>query len=241
MNEKRVYGDAVNIDAEHVRAFYQKRAAMNNGVSVLLGNPEAVMEKNVFERDEVIPKLSITKETRLLDIGCGIGRLAEMVLPYCGFYCGVDFSSAMIDAAEQVCRRAETPFALHTMSFSQIVQKDAGFFGGKFDAVLIPGVCAYINDAELSGAFQNLPNLLSDTCTLYLTEPVGLERRLSLVDFPSKELQTDYSAIYRTADEYMALYAPLFKAGFSVVEQRYWPRFGETYTDTGRWHVILRR
>lgn len=243
MDEKRIYGLEVAISQEKVHGFYEKRASIANASAVLLGNAEAIEDKNAFERDNIIPKLNLTRESRVLDIGCGNGRVSAMVLPLCGFYCGVDFSESMVAAAEKVCRQvaAQTRYALHAMSFSQAVEKDTSFFGGNFDAVLVPGVCTYINDAELKQIFNRLPRLLSEHCALYFTEPVGVNQRLSLVDFPSEALQTEYNAIYRTPEEYMTMYAPLLKAGFSIVEQTYWPRFGETYTDTRRWHAILKR
>lgn len=109
----------------------------------------------------------------MLDIGCGNGRLAAMVLPLCGFYCGVDFSEGMVAATEKVCRQAvsHARYALHAMSFSQVVEKDTAFFGGSFDVVMISGVCMYINDTELTQIFSCLPRLLSNHCTLYFAEP----------------------------------------------------------------------
>ena len=243
MDEKRVYGRNVVIDTSHIHEFYEKRAAIEDASAVLLGNVKSVDEKNKFDREEILPKLGITKATRVLDIGCGIGRMAEMVLPRCGFYYGVDFSESMVNATEKVCQGivSKGGFECRTMSFSDVLEHDPDFFGGKFGAVLVLGVCVYINDDELRKIFSTLNGLLDDTCTLYFAEPIGLGERLSLVDFPSRELHTDYSAIYRTAEEYTALYAPLLDAGFSIVEQNYSPRFGETYTDTGRWYTILKR
>lgn len=243
MDEKRVYGRNVAIDTGHIHDFYEKRAAIGDGSAVLLGNTKAVDEKNKFDREIILPKLGLTKDARVLDVGCGIGRIAEMVLPRCGFYCGVDFSESMVKATEKLCHSLaeKDRFDCRVMSFSQVVEHSSDFYGGKFDAVLVLGVCMYINDAELKRIFNKLNCLLADTCTVYFTEPVGLGERLSLVDFPSKDLQMDYSAIYRTAEEYTTLYAPLLEAGFSVAEQNYRPRFGETYTDTGRWYTILKR
>lgn len=243
MDEKRVYGRNVAIDTEHVHEFYEKRASMGNISAVLLGNTEAVDEKNKFDREIILPKLGITKDARVLDVGCGIGRLAEMVLPQCGFYYGIDFSENMVNATEKVCFGLATrsQFACRAMSFSQVTEHSPSFYGGKFNAILVSGVCMYINDTELKQIFSRLNELLDNSCTLYFTEPVGLKARLSLLDFPSKELQTDYSAIYRTVEEYTALYSPLLEAGFSIIEQNYRPKFGETYTDTGRWYTILKR
>lgn len=61
----------------------------------------------------------------------------------------------------------------------------------------------YLNDDVLADVFNFLPRLLEDYCTLYFDDPVGLKKRLTLVQHPSEVLQSTYSAIYRTKYEYM--------------------------------------
>ena len=99
----------------------------------------------------------------------------------------------------------------------------------------------YINDPDAARIFRQLPKLLAEHCIIYLAEPVGLRERLTLNDFSSEALQTSYSAIYRTPEEYMELYAPLFEEGFSVMKREFRPDTGDHYSDTGRHHFILSR
>ncbi len=114
--------------------------------------------------------------------------------------------------------------------------------GGKiFDLVILSGVLMYLNDSDVTKVFDALPNLLAEHCTIYSGEPVGLETRLTLSDFPSEALQTSYNAIYRTTGEYLTFFAPLINDGFSVIKSEFMPKFGEHYTDTGRHYMILRR
>lgn len=246
MDETRVYGRAVEIDSDHVKQFYEQRAASAHETgynAVLLGSqdPEAVQQKNHFERDYILPMLEIGPDSRVLDIGCGVGRWAEFVLPVCGFYCGTDFSKGMTQATQAVCRRYEKQFQVHNLSFSETVRQTAGYFGGAFDAVISAGVCMYINDQELEEIFHQLPSLLKPSSRLFFTEAVGLEKRLTLNEFPSEALQTAYSAIYRTPEEYNRFYAPLLAAGFSIKKQEFIPNYGENYSDSGRWYTVLER
>ncbi len=46
--------------------------------------PEQYAKKNDFDREYIIPRLGITGDTHILDIGCGVGRIAEMILPLTG-------------------------------------------------------------------------------------------------------------------------------------------------------------
>ena len=50
--------------------------------------------------------------------------------------------------------------------------------------------------------------------------PIGTDYRLTLKDFYSEELKSDYNAIYRTRDEYIKLFEDsLIPAGFSVTDE----------------------
>ena len=44
-----------------------------------------------------------------------------------------------------------------------------------------------------------------------------------------------------TTEEYLELFRPLLRAGFTIKEQKYMPKFGDTYTDTGRYYMLLER
>ena len=250
--KNRIYGEKVSIPQEVVKEFWTKRASMfaEKGIStVICGDQvaERALQETAFDRDHIIPKLGITKESRVLDIGCGVGRVAKMLLPQCGFYCGVDYTEEMIKVSETVCAQTKKEFPeageyeLHHLSFPETVQQKAGLLGGPFDVCVILGVCVYMNDEELEQSLRHLPDLMSDHAVLWFQESVGLKERLTLDRFPSEALQTGYTSIYRTKEEYMELYAPLFKAGFSFVEEAPFPDFGNPYEDSGRWYGILKR
>lgn len=245
MDERRIYGEKVAIDTDKVRGFYNHQVAASGCKmgSVFLGNqsPEILEQKNSYCRDYILPMLDVRKHTRVLDLGCGIGRWAEFILPDCGHYCGVDFSDEMIREAEQTCNRRGGHFRLHCMSVMEAVAQDAAFYGGPFDLVIISGVLMYLNDSDVERVFCHLPNLLAERCVIYSAEPIGLGRRLTLNDFPSQTFHAGYSAIYRTHEEYDAFFTPLLKSGFSVARREPMPKFDEHYTDTARYYTLLRR
>lgn len=245
MDKRRIYGDKVSIDKDKVKDFYNRQvsASATKAGAVFLGSqdPGILEQKNAWCRDYIFPMLDVNGSTRVLDLGCGIGRWAEILLPQCGHYCGFDFSEEMIKEAEQTCRRVGGSFQLQCMSILNAAAQSAGSLGGAFNLVLISGVLVYLNDSDVEQIFSRLPNLLAERCTLYLGEPVGLEKRLTLRDFPSEALHAAYNAIYRTPEEYLGFYAPLLADGFSVVKREFMPKFGEHYTDTGRYYTILRR
>lgn len=248
--EHRIYGDKRDIDVAHTKDFWDMRARSvpEQGTDMIMCADQAKKERGVcqkFDEEFVIPRLNITPDTRILDIGCGVGRMAKMILPACAFYCGTDFSEEMIHIAEREC--AQIPgiqmqqYRLYPLSLDETTAKEYSFYGGKFDAAIISGVCPYVNDEELQRVFLNMPKLMNAHSTIYLQHPVGLNSRLTLDHFYSESMDAQYSAIYRTADEYLALYKPLMEAGFTLAEQGYKPKELSPYSDTDRWYVFLKR
>lgn len=246
MSEKRIYGKRTDIDTEHVREFYDRRAAQASSGdigAVLLGVQDKTLldRRNRYDQEYILPLLNIGAETRVLDLGCGLGRWAGFLLPKCGFYCGVDFSREMTRLAEQTCRQAGGAYQVYCMSAVEAAAKSPEFYGGKFGTLIAGGVLAYINDTDAADMLHNLPNLLEEKCTVYLADQVGIQERLTLRDYPSAALAEEYSSIYRTPEEYLELCRPLLKVGFTVLRDEFRPESGENYSDTRRHHIILRR
>jgi SAM-dependent methyltransferase len=249
-NNHRIYGKNVEIKTQNTRRFYDDRAKKlstmpNPHMSVLLGdqNPEHAGRWNAFEKEHMLPKLKIAVDSRVLDIGCGIGRWAETLIPLSGYYCGVDFSAEMVNAAQALNNSLNKRCSFHNLSFLETVSKSASFYGGKFDRLLICGVCMYINDDELHDDFEKLLHLLSHKAVLYLTETVAMQERLTLNECPSEALKTTYDVIYRTPSEYNQYYRILLNAGFSIAEQDCLPKLNneKAYAETERWYTIFER
>lgn len=113
---------------------------MNNPyVAVLLGdqNPHHALDWNKFEKEHILKKMKIDSNSCVLDIGCGIGRWAESIIPISKYYLGTDFSAEMINVAKQRCKYNGCYYDFINTSFqklNQITQK-------KFNRVIICGVC----------------------------------------------------------------------------------------------------
>lgn len=141
----RIYGTRTDINEQEVRDFYNKRAAlassMKNPLSAVVNgeqNPEQADTRSRFDREYIVPRLDLTQNSAVLDIGCGMGRFAEMVLPLCGRYLGADFAPEMIAAAEKRTAAYSDQAKYVCASFSELMNKPDSFFGGKFDCVIMP-------------------------------------------------------------------------------------------------------
>lgn len=248
MDNHRIYEDKTDINRANTRDFYDSRAKRIGDMdcpytSVLLGdqNPEHAAMWNIYEKEHILPQLNITKESSVLDIGCGMGRWAEHVIPLCSFYCGVDFSSEMIRVAKERNQGREGDFEFLNYSFQEFVEQKGAEFQGKFDRLIIAGVCMYINDSELPGCLEKLLGMFKEGSIFYLTETVGIKQRLTLKEFYSEALGCDYDAIYRTPEEYSRLFEVLAGKGYRVLSQDFLPKLNDegAYSETDRWYSIF--
>ncbi|MBR2124931.1 MAG: class I SAM-dependent methyltransferase [Acetobacter sp.] len=104
--ETRIYSKTLTIQYDDVKSFYDKRAKeFSSGLlpkytCTLLNDTDShYAEKwHDFEVNTIKPYLNCGK---ILDIGCGIGRWADVLANECISYCGIDFSKTMIEAAKQ--------------------------------------------------------------------------------------------------------------------------------------------
>lgn len=252
MKNTRIYGEKHNICYENTHNFYNERAKKINEMvcpytAVLLADqkPEVAEQWDIYEKKEMLPRIDINAQSKVLDIGCGMGRLAEAIIPVSEYYCGIDFSEEMIKLAEKRCHYENNNYDFIVSSFQEVSKKLSNYYenGGRFNRVIISGVCMYINDSDMSACVKSLLPLLDKDCILYFKETVALQERLTLDDHPSEALKTTYDVIYRTAKEYLDYYLIFVEHGFEVKAEGYLPHIskGKEYSETERWHIILQR
>ncbi len=250
MSEHRIYETKIDINTQNTVDFYNERAKRAAEMecpytAVLLGdqNPEHAAQWNIFEKENILPLLKIGNDNAVLDIGCGMGRWAESVIPLTGYYLGADFSSEMVNIAKQRCAFESKDYDFIAASFQDVVSKPEGTFKRRFDRVIIGGVCMYINDADLKMCMDKLNDLLDEHCIMYLTETAAIEKRLTLDSCPSEALKTTYDVIYRTPSEYNEYYKVLIDNGFKIIKQDFLPHLNceKGFSETDRWYTILER
>ena len=203
--QTRIYADKIEIDNNSTKEFWENRANnINNLQTVLLGSDKTGIEQNTRNEHEKLIVESVVKQIqnpRILDIGCGIGRWAENLINQFDSYTGVDFSEGFINFASE-------KFANYTnIKFynNSILNLDKEILDSKFNFIICTGVLMYVNDTNLSKFFKTLKQM-TNTCNIqniYIQESISImENRLTLNQFESKDLKTNYNAIYRTKQEY---------------------------------------
>ena len=240
---ERVYGEKVNIDTVNTISFYNQRAKTIKNreqeyTTVLLGDqdPEYAVKWDEYEKGFVLPKLMLNRNKVVLDLGCGMGRLADAVSDKVKEYYGVDFSSEMIAVAKQNVRNNNCHF--YTMSVVDALSNPK-ITARKYDLVLMTGVSMYINEDELKESYRLLRNLVNKDSLFYFEESVGKKERLTLNHIWSEDLQDYYGAIYRTREEYKSLIDEYIN-GVEYIEEGYMNFLDkEEQTETSHWYALL--
>lgn len=245
----RIKHDIANIDYNQTKNFFQKRASKyreDNPYSVTMyqdNNAELVHKRNEKEMNKLIPRLELSKGSKVLDIACGIGRWADRMPDYITEYYGVDFSEELVAIANKRNNRDNISFVQGAASEIEAVLKEKGKAG--FNRVLLIGILMYLNEADVKSMFQQLGNICEEHAIICIREPIGLGERLTLQNFYSDELKDDYNAIYRTREEIVGfLEETLLNQGFVIKEESF--LFDEDKAlnnrkETAQYYFILER
>lgn len=244
-NATRIYEKHVDIKKDTVQNFWNKRAKKhipdNPYVSVKCNdqNLDYANTLDKYEKEIIIPKLNITRNSNILDIGCGVGRLADDIVPICNYYLGTDFAEDLIAIAKK--RFSNNNCDFQVCDFINILYDTKIKSKMLFNTILLAGVAMYINDDELKIALKNLLEILDEKAIIYMSGPIGINKRLTLKEFYSKELNSEYNVIYRTIEEYEEILKPLLDEGFEIVESKSFLTDISQYSDTERHYFILKR
>lgn len=186
--------------------------------------------------------MALTGKERVLDVGCGTGRWAAVLLRHCGSYHGIDFCSDLVaHAGAQKYENSNFQFSvasIESFTLDSLGEKS------HFDRVLCAGVLIYLNDEEVVEALRNVASVLAPGGYAIFREPMAISQRLTIKDHFSDELEQEYNAIYRTEEEIKSL----LHHAFSVVPCRF-VSGGDVYNDESlnnrtetrqRWFVVER-
>ena len=254
-NENRISGKPTDISDDEVKSFFDDRAAeKNDGKSryrptffLYDTDPELAEKRDLYEAEQFLLRLKRAgigdHSIRILDIGCGVGRWADVYRGKEGCeYVGVDFSEEMIRIAKEEYK-GEDNFKFYVGRFqdlSEILKKNG--CDGKYDLIVITGVFMYINDSDVPLCISQLIPCVSDGGVIYINNPICLQSRLTLKDFYSKELQSQYSAIYRTKEEWDEINGSNYPSEFKTVECDFtYPEEMRNRSDTADFYWVIKK
>ncbi len=204
---KRILGDKVDVNYESIAAFFEGRGEkkLDNKYNLVLFQddcPELAVKRDKMEKEKISPLLAVKEKQRIIDIGCGIGRWGEYLLEQGLYYVGIDGSSYMIRQAEENLKQFPNKKLMVGIfqDLPAILEKSEE--QEPFDLILVNGVFMYLNDEDYIRALDNIKKIASDHCKIYIKESMARDKRLTLDEIYSESLTQEYSAIYRSIQEY---------------------------------------
>lgn len=246
----RVIREKVEIDSGKVREFFENRRGKDlphryNYVNYQDGNPALAIERDGEEKAKVGKYLHFRGTDKVLDVGCGVGRWGDLVVPLLttGRYVGVDYVEYFLDLArEHFQDNTVTRFCRGEFRDITEVLKENGVYE-EYNVILLNGILMYINEGELTTCLRQADDLLRDGGLLYIKESVGMEERLTLKEFYSEELNAEYNVIYRSLKEYTAIISEYFlRREYTLLTcQATWDAVVDYDKETSNWFWILKK
>ncbi len=245
----RISDVPVEINDENVHKFFNDRTSKElphryNYVIYQDSNPQLALERDAYEKDRILPLLSLDGHSRVLDIGCGVGRWGDAIADILsdGRYIGVDYTEDFIKIARENLPEEKCTFISGSFQELSDVLKSSGE-NKPFDAILINGVLMYINDDDFLTCLKTAADLMNDNGVLYIKESVGINNRMTLSEHYSEELSHSYSAIYRSLTEYGSAFRQVFPADRYefILNDETWRSEHKNRRDTTSWSWIIRK
>lgn len=245
----RVTDKVIKIDETATKNFFVARTKKNlphryNYVIYQDSTPELALQRDLYEKEKISPHLKLTENSNVLDIGCGVGRWGDEIIPILttGQYIGIDYNEDFLKIAKQNFTDNEH-CAFYNGSFQEAesILRNNGY--SAFDTILINGVLMYINDTDIWHCLEFIKSFMRLGSRIYIKESVGANTRFTLNNFYSEELDSQYYAIYRSIDEYKNLFKEIYLAdGYRIIaSDATWKQELENRKETLSWYWIIEK
>lgn len=174
------------------------------------GEEDIMHAKLDIEKSTVVDNLNLSKTMQVLDLGSGNGYWSFYFSQNVDHVDGVDYCQNLVQQSTDMAKASE----IDNVSFwKSPVQEFKS--SRKYDLVFISGVLIYMNDNDVALATKNISEYSKDGSVLFLREGTGLENRHNIFDTYSEALESSYSAVYRTKEEYVESFE---KVGFKLIK-----------------------
>ncbi len=187
------------IDNDKNIAFWDKAAERHRDDAVpyagmlMEGREFEALYRLKAEQDHFRTLFDCASTSRVLEVGSGGGRWALFLAEQIATYIGLDISPKMIEIAEKECARRGLTNAKFSCT-SLVNYTDSKHF----DLIFFSGVLQYMDDDVVVATLKKAGHMLAPGGFFISRDSVQLDKRV--------EKSGDYPVIYRTPDEYHALF-----------------------------------
>jgi len=200
------------LDPLKVKDFWEKRVEASKlvafeSIANLEEDPENLKLKIKDETDKVFSWLPDIKGKRIVDLGAGVGqwsfrfseRKAKMVT-------AVEFTDSLSKIGIDEVSRRKCSNVEFVVAPAEKFQSEK-----QYDVIFISGLFVYLNDDQADLLIKNLLSLCHPDTVVLLRDGTGIESRHEIDNQFSDHLKSNYSATYRTREQYKELFE---NAGF---------------------------
>jgi len=222
------------IDEKTVKKFWDDRAKKYGKVSfhavtTFSEGPE-VERRDSLEKQKIRRYLDFSKDRNIIDLGCGIGRIAINLSSYVDFILAIDFACPLVEIGKKEIKKRN----IKNVEF--LCASSADFkYNKEFDAVVICGLFNNFNDDTFEKTVKNINKHLKKGGKVIAKESVGIGERFEIVDKFSEEIGTKYNSIYRTPQTIIDTFK---KYGF---ENKVSKKLLQHRKETGFWFFVFEK
>ena len=208
---------AAEIDPIKIKKFWERRAEKLGAVPFesianLEEKPELLELKTRLEQESIFPLLPLHRDATVLDLGAGVGQWTFRFAPHVKRVVAVEYAAELAAIGRAEAEKREVRNVEFVVSPAETYRS-----AEPFDCVFISGLFVYLTDEQATRLMANVRGLVKPDGALVLRDGTSiLPQRHQIVNRFSEILKTEYSAIYRTAEEYRQLFAA---AGFSLARE----------------------
>lgn len=204
------------LDRNKVKQFWDARAKTYESLAFeSIANLEQ-NEKNLHlkinhESEKVFSWLGDVRGKKILDLGAGVGQWAfRFIEKGAKSVKAIEFSEELANVGEVEANKRGVQNLQFIVSPAEEFDTDE-----KFDIVLCSGLCVYLNNDQFLTLVRKFPKLINPGGLLLMREGMAIADRHEINNKFSEHLQSDYSATYRTRDQYLK---PLLINGLELVK-----------------------
>jgi len=149
-----------------------------------------------IEEEKIFKSIvDIKKSDVVLELGCGSGRWSFFLADKCKFVTAVDFSRNMIKLATSI----QNEKGIKNIKF---ICKEAENYldSNRYNIIYLSGFLQYLNDDDVIKLLGNLKKMFNEKTLLISRDTVSLTGNRIIKN-------GDYQVIYRTIDEYKAIFS----------------------------------
>jgi cyclopropane fatty-acyl-phospholipid synthase-like methyltransferase len=204
------------IDSDKVRAFWKTRGDKLDklpfeSIANLEEKPDLLQMKITLEQEKIMPLLPLQGDAAILDLGAGVGQWSFRFAPKVKQVIAVEYTDALADIGRQEAAKRGLTNVEFITSPAECFQSPH-----RFDVIFISGLFVYLNEDQSQQLMNHLPTMLKPNGTILLRDGTSILNQAHYINNRYSDILSEqYSALYRTRNEYVSLFE---KAGFNLIQ-----------------------